>query len=326
LAANLIAGERRSDHDELTIGKGMKAMMELAQRGGPTLALNAYSKSMGNALTPELRKEARGIFEAYAALTKENRFGLLSEAWNKTYDRAINKGVLSRELWDTYMIEVNRYGGLSEGILTQEDLEKQFAALRARDVVIDFSEVQARHLAQSGVIKKLAGDALAQMTDTELTDMLGGLEGVKSAIANKYPHVWETLSSEDKQETMDFIRKSTKLRKLINTLASGTDFMTRMMTGAALTEAEQIFYNSLIGTIRDKPHLLRENLKTLIKSLTFYEEEIWKVGYGEKIGRPGLFNEMMDAAGRGALPLMSVPPGTTAPATRGDFEESYGPE
>jgi hypothetical protein len=111
--------------------------------------------------------------------------------------------------------------------------------------------------------------------------MLGGGPGLFAKLSNRV-YNWQGREDDDWVVLTD--TEELKLRSIINNLGYGVDMISRMMSGAALTETEVAFYSAILGSIDQKPEMIRQNMKDLLRNMTIMQETTWEIGYEARFG------------------------------------------
>jgi hypothetical protein len=152
-----------------------------------------------------------------------------------------------------------RYGGLA-----LEEAKDKFALLLSYDQHADLTGAQKNQLGRIAAIKANATYTLDMLSDERLRSMLGGGPGLFAKLSNRV-YNWQGREDDDWVVLTD--TEELKLRSIINNLGYGVDMISRMMSGAALTETEVAFYSAILGSIDQKPEMIRQNMNDLLRAL-----------------------------------------------------------
>jgi hypothetical protein len=116
---------------------------------------------------------------------------------------------------------------------------------------------------------------LKLLSDEKLVELIGGWKEYKYIIEDRISN-WAGKENEPWELPKDDILK---VRALINSLGGGIDMMSRMMSGAALTADEVVFYSTMIGSAGLRADAIRENMANLKTNLGQMRHGIWESGY-----------------------------------------------
>jgi len=241
---------------------------------GVNRAMEHYNDAMGDYGNEELKKKAKDAFEDAAAGTvkerRERRETLIKEAIEAAVGDQ-RAGLVWRQL-NHYIGEL---GGWGEG-----EADVVWGSLRATDYRLDISGENETRLGRIRAIKRTLAKTLQDLSDPEVSALFGGLSGMESRLEQRLFN-WFIPGPDDKPEAWDI---PLRVRSVLNKMGVTIDLMSRLQSGAALTEEEVRFYTALVGNITDNPAAVRENMRGLMGVMVDMEESIIEGSYLEDIG------------------------------------------
>jgi hypothetical protein len=263
--------------------KGIELLLEIAEKN-PILAKQMFDMAFRD-LSEEEKTKAYAKFDLAGAPTEDERLKLVEAAWQNAKDDVYKEDALAKDVWNEYKLYAQTQGVDYDGDKELKDIAAaRLNILLQGDAQVTFSEGIASRIVRGLTLKRSVQTALLQLTDPKLAEKFGGLEGVSSALENRFPTAWNIMSSGDKEETLKTIRGSKELRDIINLLDSSGDLYGRMQSGATLNEYEQHFYRRIVGSIGQPAHLIRTNLQGIIRVVDAFEESAYESAYKQKRG------------------------------------------
>lgn len=263
--------------------KGIEGLLEIAE-ANPSLAKQMFNMEFQD-YSNEEKNKAYEKFDLAGKPTEKERLELVEAAWQHAKDDVYKEDALAKDVWNEYRLYAQTQGVDYDGDKELKDIAAaRLNILLQGDAQVTFSEGIASRIVRGLTLKRSVQTALLQLTDPKLAEKFGGLEGVSSALENRFPTAWNIMSSGDKEETLKTIRESKELRDIINLLDSSGDLYGRMQSGATLNEYEQHFYRRIVGSIGQPAHLIRTNLQGIIRVVDAFEESAYESAYKQKRG------------------------------------------
>ena len=255
-----------------------KMLAKTAMDIGAEAAMTHYVVSMGNYVTPELMEKARELFEDYAAGTLPDMRKARAAAITAAIRAAADDKETAFPVWKTLNEEINRKHG---GWRTPEEALVVWERMAATDLRLDISGENQTRMGRINAIKFTLASSLAKMSDPDIAKAFGGLAGLEVEFNRRLLNWVDTPPGERLTPWVlgdDDIKgggeKAMQVISVLNEMKIEVDLVSRLQSGAALTEDEVIFYSSLIGSISTKPAFIRQNMKDLMQTMILMEEGI----------------------------------------------------
>jgi len=264
---------------------------ETAKKYGHEIAMRHYREAMGPYLTPEFEISAEKDFKVFAEGTTKERRTHREALIEAAVKAASSDDELSGEVWRMLEFEIDKVGGWD----SPEEAKLVFDRLRATDLSMDMSGENQTRLGRILAIKQTLASTLANMSDPDIANLFGGLEGVETEIEKRLFNWFVPGPGESPKKwpvPMELI-------SVLNEMKISTDLLSRLQSGAALTEDEVVFYQSLIGSITTNPVVIRQNMKDLMTTMQRMEQGIFEASYIQRYGSMEALKAVEDKYGYG---------------------------
>ena len=295
-----------------------KMLAKTAMDIGAEAAMTHYVVSMGNYVTPELMEKARELFEDYAAGTLSERRKAREAAITAAIKAAADDKETAFPVWKTLNEEINRKHG---GWRTPEEALVVWERMEATDLRLDISGENQTRMGRINAIKFTLASSLAKMSDPDIAKAFGGLAGLEMEFNRRLLNWVDTppgekltpwvLGDDDVEAGGE---KAMQIISTLNEMKIEVDLVSRLQSGAALTEDEVIFYSGLIGSISTDPAIIRQNMKDLMQTMIRMEEGIVEASYVGQYGMEHILTEVQERTGNVPFGVPKRTPTVTAPA------------
>jgi hypothetical protein len=295
-----------------------KMLTKTATDIGADAAMTHYFTAMGTYATPKLTEAAKELFEDYAAGTLPERRKARAAVITAAIKAAADPKETAFPVWKTLNEVILRDHG---GWRTPEEALVVWERMAATDLKLDISGENQTRMGRINAIKFTLASSLAKMSDPDIAKAFGGLAGLEMEFNRRLLNWVDTppgekltpwvLGDDDVEAGGE---KAMQIISTLNEMKIEVDLVSRLQSGAALTEDEVIFYSGLIGSISTDPAIIRQNMKDLMQTMIRMEEGIVEASYVGQYGMEHILTEVQERTGNVPFGVPKRTPTVTAPA------------